>query len=87
MRNRTPFNMSGGEKQFVAFGIVLVHSPKLILLDEPFAGIDQEKINVQLEWISNLNNENATFIIVEHELVSIIKNEFRIIKLNLGRIE
>jgi branched-chain amino acid transport system ATP-binding protein len=36
MRKRTPFNMSGGERQLLAFGNVLVHSPKLVLLDEFF---------------------------------------------------
>lgn len=41
MRNRKPFNMSGGERQLIALGIALIHQPKLIMFDEPFAGIDE----------------------------------------------
>ena len=66
MRKRTPFHMSGGEKQLLAFGNILVHSPKLILLDEPFAGVDTTGSEVLSSLIRSMNNNKISFIIVEH---------------------
>lgn len=66
MWNRTPFNMSGGEKQLLAFGNVLIHTPKLILLDEPFAGVDTIKSEALSSLIKSMNNNKISFIIVEH---------------------
>jgi len=87
MRKRTPFNMSGGERQFLAFGIVLIHSPKLFLLDEPFAGVDAENSAVFRECIAELNRKGATFVIVEHkrQLIDGVVNKE--IKLELGSIK
>jgi branched-chain amino acid transport system ATP-binding protein len=85
LRKRTPFHLSGGEKQILAFGNVLIHSPKLILLDEPFAGVDAENSEILRNSICNLNRENATFIIVEHkrQLIDSIVN--KVIELELGK--
>lgn len=58
--------MSGGEKQLLAFGNILIHSPKLILLDEPFAGVDTTGSEVLTSLIRSMNNNNISFIIVEH---------------------
>jgi len=87
MRKRTPFNMSGGERQILAFGIALLHNPKLFLLDEPFAGVDATNSEVLFDCIKDLLKESITFIIVEHKmqlLEAIINKE---IKLYLGGIE
>jgi len=87
MRRRTPFNMSGGERQLLAFGIVLIHSPKLFLLDEPFAGVDVENSAVFRECIADLNRKGATFVIVEHKrqlIDGVINKE---IELELGSIK
>jgi branched-chain amino acid transport system ATP-binding protein len=87
MRKRTPFNMSGGERQLLAFGNVLVHSPKLILLDEPFAGVDAGNSETLRNCITDLNEKEVTFIIVEHkrQLIDGIVN--KIIRLELGNIK
>jgi len=86
LRKRTPFHLSGGEKQLLAFGNVLIHSPKLALLDEPFAGIDSANSEVLCNCIADLKKKNVTFIIVEHKrqlLGDIVNKE---IELELGRI-
>jgi energy-coupling factor transporter ATP-binding protein EcfA2 len=79
--------MSGGERQLLAFGNVLVHSPKLILLDEPFAGVDEKNSEILRNCIYGLQKKNATFIIVEHrrQLIDGIVN--KIIELELGTIK
>ena len=87
MRKRTPFHLSGGEKQLLAFGNVLVHSPKLVLLDEPFAGVDAGNSEVFSGCIVGLKKESVTFVIVEHKrqlLGNVVNRE---IELELGRIK
>jgi branched-chain amino acid transport system ATP-binding protein len=87
MRKRTPFHMSGGERQLLAFGNVLVHSPKLILLDEPLAGVDSGNSETLRNCIYDLRQKNVTFIIVEHKrnLLDDIVN--KVIELELGTIK
>ena len=87
MRKRTPFHLSGGEKQLLAFGNVLVHSPKLVLLDEPFAGVDAENSEVLSRCVGELKKENVTFVIVEHKRQLLGNVVSREIELELGRIK
>jgi len=87
LKKRTPFHLSGGEKQLLAFGNVLVHSPKLVMLDEPFAGVDTSNTEILKDCISGLHKNNVTFIIVEHKkqlMKDIINKE---IELELGSIK
>jgi branched-chain amino acid transport system ATP-binding protein len=86
-RRRMPFHMSGGEKQLLAFGNVLVHSPKLILLDEPFAGVDVENSDTFEECIKRLNETDITFLVVEHKKQFFDALKIREIKLALGTIK
>jgi len=67
LRNRTPFNLSGGERQLLAFGNTLVHSSRMFLLDEPFAGVDVENTVAFSSTIKVLNSHGVTFIVVEHK--------------------
>ena len=87
MRKRTPFHLSGGEKQLLAFGNVLIHSPKLILLDEPFAGVDVSNSEIFMNCIDELHKNNVTFMVVEHkrQLMENIVN--KVIELELGTVK
>jgi branched-chain amino acid transport system ATP-binding protein len=67
MRKRTPFHFSGGERQLLAFGNVLVYSPKLMLLDEPFAGVDDSNSEILKKCIADLHKDGVTLIVVEHK--------------------
>jgi branched-chain amino acid transport system ATP-binding protein len=87
MRKRTPFHMSGGEKQLLAFGNVLVHSPKLIMLDEPFAGVDTDNSEILQNSIQDLNKKNVTFVIVEHKKQLLEDQIDEIVELELGMIK
>jgi branched-chain amino acid transport system ATP-binding protein len=87
MRKRIPFHLSGGERQLLAFGCLLVHKPKLALLDEPFAGVDAQKSEIITNCIADLKKENATFIIVEHKEYLIENHMDKVIKLELGIIK
>ncbi len=87
MRKRTPFHLSGGEKQLLAFGNVLIHSPKLVLLDEPFAGVDAENSEVFSNCIADLKMKNVTFIIIEHKKQLLGRIVTKELELELGEIK
>jgi len=87
MRKRTPFKMSGGERQLLAFGNVLVHSPKLVLLDEPFAGVDAGNSEVLRSCIVDLRERGVTFLVVEHKRQLLDGVVSREIELELGTIK
>src|SRR6201999_3141264 len=66
--DRYPIAMSGGERQILALGMALIHEPKMMLLDEPFAGLSPKSIEVVKEQIIRLNQSGTTFLIVEHHI-------------------
>lgn len=85
-RKRTPFNLSGGERQLLAFSMGIIHNPKMILFDEPISGLDNESTGVILDIISEMNANDTTFIIVEHKYHSGLKFN-KNIKLETGKIK
>jgi branched-chain amino acid transport system ATP-binding protein len=86
LRKRTPFHLSGGEKQILAFGNILVHKPKLVLLDEPFAGVDSANSEILRTCMYDLK-KNIAFIIVEHNLYLFDDQIYKNIELELGMIK
>ena len=66
-RNRTPFNLSGGERQMLALGNALMHKPRLILFDEPFAGLDEGNTKIMINELLKLKEQKISMLIVEHK--------------------
>lgn len=67
LRNSTPFNLSGGERQMLALGNALMHKPKLILFDEPFAGLDETNTQIMIDELLKLKKQKISILIVEHK--------------------
>ena len=67
-RKRKPFDLSGGEWKILAFGMGLIHKPRLLLFDEPFAGVDAKNTATLLRLFNEtiINPYNGV-IIVEHK--------------------
>jgi len=67
-RRRKPFDLSGGERKILAFAMGLIHKPKLLLFDEPFAGIDAKNIFTLLKLFKEtiIKPDNG-IIVVEHK--------------------
>lgn len=67
-RKRKPFDLSGGERKILAFGMGLIHKPKLLLFDEPFAGVDAKNTTTLLRLFTDtiIKPYNGV-IIVEHK--------------------
>lgn len=68
MARRPVGELSGGQLQRVLFARLLVQQAPLILLDEPFTGIDSQTVGLLLEVIHQLHNEGGTIIAVLHDM-------------------
>lgn len=86
LKNRTPFHLSGGEKQQLALGMALMLNPKMILLDEPSAGLAPNTWQKNLALIKQLNEQGITFIIVEHRIKETLANVHQVLRMRLGTI-
>lgn len=87
LRKRTPFHLSGGEKQLLAFGNALVHSPKLVLFDEPFAGVDPGNVFLLNSAMQLMRDQKITFVIAEHRRQLLQGVESIKVELELGKVK
>jgi len=72
LRNRVPHNLSGGEKRKVALAGALVMSPELLVLDEPFEGLDPASRERLTQLITRLAEEDGvTVVISTHDMDSV----------------
>ncbi|NJK56592.1 MAG: ABC transporter ATP-binding protein [Pleurocapsa sp. SU_5_0] len=60
--------LSGGQRKLLEMGRTLMANPKLILLDEPAAGVNPTLINQICEHIVNWNQQGISFLIIEHNM-------------------
>lgn len=82
-----PVNLSGGQKQRVALIRTIVNRPRVLLLDEPLAALDQDtRINLQKELLSIHNRYGVTSIMVTHELSEVFLLANRVMKIENGHI-
>ena len=81
----SPFDLSGGQKRRVAIAGVLAMKPKVLVLDEPTAGLDPKGRDEILDQIAHLQKEgNLTVILVSHSMEDIAKYVDRIVVMNRG---
>ena len=64
----SPFNLSGGQKRRVAIAGILAIEPKIIIFDEPIAGLDPKGEKKIIEIIKKLKNDGKTIIVISHTM-------------------
>ena len=86
---RSPFDLSGGQKRRVAIAGVLAMNPKVLILDEPTAGLDPKGRDEILATIKKLHEENKEMIIifVSHSMEDVAKTAESVIVMNGGHVE
>lgn len=78
--------LSGGQKKLVELGRVLMLDPRLILLDEPFAGVNPVLIEEICDRVRELHARGIAFIVIEHHLQALKSLSQRMIVMDRGRI-
>lgn len=82
---QSPFELSGGQKRRVAIAGVLAMEPKVLILDEPTAGLDPRGRDEILEEISGLHRERKmSIILVSHSMEDIARYADRLMVMNRG---
>jgi len=84
--NNFPDELSGGEKQRVSIARALVHSPKLLIADEPTGNLDPKNTWEVIELLLKINQAGTTVVLATHnkEVVNSLKK--RVIALDKGRL-
>ena len=80
--DKSPFELSGGEKRRVAIAGVLAMEPKVLVLDEPTAGLDPAGRDELLALIQKLNDCGMTIVLVSHSMEDVAKIAQRVIVMN-----
>ena len=87
VKNKSPFDLSGGEKRRVALAGVLAMKPQILVMDEPTAGLDPRGKREILSLVSSLNREQSiTVVMVSHDMNEVYENAERIIVFRDGQI-
>lgn len=82
---RSPFDLSGGQKRRVAIAGVLAMNPKMLILDEPTAGLDPQGRKEILDLITGLRRDaGITIVLVSHSMEDVAEYVDRIIVMNKG---
>ena len=86
VREQPAGELSGGQKKLLELGRVLMREPRLILLDEPFAGVNPVLVKELAERIRELNARGVGFLVIEHNLEALSSLVDRIYVMDRGRI-
>ncbi|WP_027121089.1 energy-coupling factor transporter ATPase [Mycoplasma leonicaptivi] len=83
---KSPFELSGGQKRRVAIAGILAMEPDFMVFDEPTAGLDPVGVVEILDILSSLNKQGKTIINVTHDLDNILERSSRVLLLKDGKI-
>ena len=87
LRDELAMTLSGGQKKLLELGRAMMASPRLVLLDEPAAGVNPALLVRLREMIVELNREHGyTFIVIEHDMDFIASLCERVIVLSQGSV-
>ncbi len=85
---KSPFELSGGQKRRAAIAGVIAMDPDVLILDEPTAGLDPKGREKLLKQIKNYHEKRKnTVLLISHSMEDIAKSADRVLVLNKGKIE
>ena len=87
IRHLSPFELSGGQKRRVALASILALRPRVLVLDEPTAGIDPAGRRGLMDKIKKLQKKNGmTVVLISHDMEEIARYADRLLVLHRGRL-
>jgi len=86
MKDRSPFELSGGQMRRVALAGVLAMQPKVLVLDEPTAGLDPRARDYLLKDVKQLNEEGTTVVLISHAMDEVARLATRVAVLEKGKL-
>ncbi|MFB6361931.1 MAG: ATP-binding cassette domain-containing protein [Halobacteriales archaeon] len=78
--------LSGGQRKLLEFARALMLEPSLLLLDEPFAGVNPVLTKKLTARVSELNKAGQTFLVIEHDIGTLSALVDRLVVLSEGRV-
>ena len=84
VRDKSPFELSGGQQRRVAFAGILAMSPRVLVLDEPTAGLDPKSHAEILSLVQGLHKSGLSVVMVSHNMDDLAALADRILILNKG---
>ncbi|MGI6688069.1 MAG: energy-coupling factor transporter ATPase [Christensenellales bacterium] len=86
LKDRSPFEVSGGQMRRIALAGVLAMRPQVLVLDEPTAGLDPRARDFLLHDIKRLHDEGTTVVMISHAMDEVARLATRIAVLEKGRL-
>lgn len=84
---RSPFELSGGQKRRVAIAGILAMEPDILVLDEPTAGLDPQGAKEMLELFKKFQESGKTVIMVSHDMNHVLQYCDHVVVMNHGEVE
>ena len=85
-RNRSPFNLSGGESKKLAIASIICRNPEILVFDEPTLGQDAKEIKFFTKMVEKELNNGKTIIMVTHNIEFAIEHIPRILLMSKGEV-
>jgi energy-coupling factor transport system ATP-binding protein len=85
-QDRSPFDLSGGQKRRAALAGVLAMHPELLVLDEPLAGLDPQAAETMREVLRRIHEQGTTVVMISHNMDDVAELASRMLVLDQGRL-
>lgn len=86
LKNRNPFDLSGGQMQRMAIASIIAMKPEIIILDEPTSQLDPQGSEEVFQAVQKLSQEGITILMVEHKMEKIAAYSDRVMLMDGGKL-
>ena len=83
---RSPFELSGGQKRRVAIAGIIALNPKVLILDEPTAGLDPQGSREMMKLFSKIHKMGTTIVMITHDMDNVLKYASDVVVLVKGEV-
>jgi len=84
--DRSPFELSGGEKRRVAIAGIIAIEPRVLILDEPTAGLDPQGAQNMMDLFNKIHDNGTTIIMITHDMDLVLEYAKQVIVMKDGKV-